>query len=96
MVFTFGREPKLGLIDSEIMEHVHQYLYNTVSIPFPGLAGISTPESLPDITPVSPMDPKLLEDDGLVLEEGLLEVADGGLPLPALNSSFPDPGRDLT
>ena len=32
------------------------------------------------------MNPKLLEDDGLVLEECLLEVADGGLPLPCLKS----------
>ena len=62
-------------------------------VPCPGLAGISTPESLPDIVPVSPMEPKLLEEEGLVLEEEglvleecLLELAEGGLPLPCLNS----------
>ena len=32
------------------------------------------------------MDPKLLEDDGLVLEECLLEVADGGLPFPCFKT----------
>ena len=64
----------------------HEYVYNKFIIPSLGLAGISTPESLPDNTPASPMDPKLLEDDGLVLEECLLEVADGGLPLPCLKS----------
>ena len=58
------------------------------------MEGISTPESLPDIAQVSPMDPKLLEDDGLVLEECLLEVTDGGLP--CLKSRFLEPGRVLS
>ena len=76
----------MACLTLELLDHMHPYLYHTFSIPSPGLAGISTPESLPDIAPVSPMDPKLLEDDGLVLEECLLEVADGGLPLPCLKS----------
>ena len=47
------------------------------------------------------MDPKLLEDEGLVLDDCLLELADGGLPFPCLNNWLlelelePEPGLDL-
>ena len=65
-------------------------------LPSPGLAGISTPESLPDITPrFSPVDPKLLDDDGLVLDDVLLDAAEGGLPFPCLNNKLLEPGLDL-
>ena len=53
------------------------------------------PESLPDIAPTSHMDPKLFDEDGLVLDEVLLDVADGGLPFPCLNSWLLEPGLDL-
>ena len=41
------------------------------------------------------MDPKLLDEDGLVLDEVLLDVAEGGLPFPCLNSWLLEPGLDL-
>jgi hypothetical protein len=65
-------------------------------MPSPVQTRISTQESLPDMAPVSPMDPKLLEDDGLVLNDCLFDFADAGRPFSALKSLFPEPGRDLS
>ena len=41
------------------------------------------------------MDPKLLDEDGLVLHDVLLEAAEGGLPFPCLNSWLLELGLDL-
>ena len=75
MVLTLGRVPKLGCIlkifprSARINLFPHYLLLDWWVSPF------STPESLPDVDPGSPMEPKLLDDEGLVLEEYLQDSA---------------------